>query len=126
MSSPMTVTFLTRSQTKRLNWNTKALHVMTEITLFSKKLKQENEKYIARKYENTMREIRRIEGIIEQQKQWNRERNIRTAESKQKMVDRLKDTLVIPQEELANIRPKFSIKDGRKRRFNSIGRVKRL
>ena len=40
-----------------------------------------------RKYENTMAEIKRIEGIIEQQKRWNRERNIRTAEHKQKSID---------------------------------------
>lgn len=73
------------------------------------KLKEENEKYIERRYENTMREIKRIEGIIEQQKRWNRERNIKTAEHKQKSVDRLKETLVIPKEELENIKPRFEI-----------------
>lgn len=73
------------------------------------KLKEENEKYVERRYENTMREIKRIEGIIEQQKRWNRERNIRTAEHKQKSVDRLKETLVIPKEELDNIKPRFEI-----------------
>jgi len=73
------------------------------------KLKEENEKYVERRYENTMREIKRIEGIIEQQKRWNRERNIKTAEHKQKSVDRLKETLVIPKEELDNIKPRFEI-----------------
>ena len=73
------------------------------------KLKEENEKYIERRYENTMREINRIEGIIEQQKRWNRERNIKTAEHKQKSVDRLKETLIIPKEELENIKPHFEI-----------------
>ncbi len=73
------------------------------------KLKEENEKYVERRYENTMREIKRIEGIIEQQKRWNRERNIRTAEHKQKSVDRLKETLIIPKEELENIKPHFEI-----------------
>lgn len=73
------------------------------------KLKEENEKYIERRYENTMREIKRIEGIIEQQKRWNRERNIKTAEHKQKSVDRLKETLIIPKEELNSIKPKFLI-----------------
>lgn len=78
---------------------------------YSKYLKQkeENEKYLERKYENTMTEIKRIEGIISQQKQWNRERNIKTAESKQKSVDRLKATLVAPGSELENIKPKFII-----------------
>lgn len=73
------------------------------------KLKEENEKYIERRYENTMREIKRIEGIIEQQKRWNRERNIKTAEHKQKSVDRLKETLIIPKEELDSIKPRFEI-----------------
>ncbi len=72
-------------------------------------LKSENEKYIERKFENTMREINRIEGIIEQQKRWNRERNIKTAESKQKMVDRLRSELVVPESELDNIKPRFTV-----------------
>ena len=59
------------------------------------------------KYQNDMREIRRIEGIIEQQRRWNRERNIRMAESKQKEVDRIKDRLVVPDSELENMRMRF-------------------
>lgn len=46
--------------------------------------------------ENTLRDIKRLEGIIAQQKQWNRERNIRMAESKQKAADRLRETLEEP------------------------------
>lgn len=49
-----------------------------------------------RSYENTMDEIERLEGIIEQQRRWNREKNIKTAESKQKVVDRLRSELVTP------------------------------
>ncbi|MBR6407247.1 MAG: ABC-F family ATP-binding cassette domain-containing protein [Clostridia bacterium] len=64
----------------------------------------------ARHYENTMREIKRIEGIIEQQKRWNRERNIRTAESKQKMIDRLKKTLVRPDRPTDGISFSFPVK----------------
>ena len=59
------------------------------------------------KYQNDMREIRRIEGIIEQQRRWNRERNIRMAESKQKEVDRIKAQLVTPDGELENLRMRF-------------------
>ena len=47
-----------------------------------------------RNYDNTQREIERLEGIIEQQKRWNREKNIKTAESKQKVIDRLSKMLV--------------------------------
>ena len=59
------------------------------------------------KYFNDMRVIRRIEGIIEQQRRWNRERNIRMAESKQKEVDRIKAQLVAPDGELENMRIRF-------------------
>ncbi len=41
------------------------------------------------KYTLQQKEISRIQGIIKQQKQWNREKNIKTAESKQKMIDRM-------------------------------------
>lgn len=61
-----------------------------------------------RNYENTQREIERLEGIIEQQHRWNREKNIKTAESKQKVIDRLEETLVKPQEALA--KPEFSFR----------------
>jgi len=62
----------------------------------------------ARVYENTMKEIERIEGIIAQQRQWNRERNIKTAESKQKVIDRLAQDLVKPEAAEKQLRFKFS------------------
>ncbi len=61
-----------------------------------------------RKYDNTMAEIKRIEGIIEQQKRWNRERNIRTAEHKQKSIDRLSETLEKPEEDTSKIHFRFT------------------
>ena len=61
-------------------------------------LKKHEEESVRRNYENTMAEVRRIEGIITQQKQWNRERNIKTAQSKQKMIDRLTKNLVKPDQ----------------------------
>ena len=71
--------------------------------------KKEQAKIAAeRKYENTMAEIKRIEGIIEQQKRWNRERNIRTAEHKQKSIDRLQETLEKPEEDTSKIRFRFT------------------
>ena len=59
------------------------------------------------KYQNDIKEIKRIEGIIEQQRRWNRERNIRMAESKQKELDRIKEQLVTPDGELENMRMRF-------------------
>lgn len=58
--------------------------------------KDHNELSLRRSYENTKKEINRLEGIVEQQRRWNREKNIKTAESKQKMIDRLEKTLVEP------------------------------
>ena len=57
-----------------------------------------------------MREIKRIEGIIEQQKRWNRERNIKTAESKQKQIDRIVKDLVKPESENHKISIQFPVK----------------
>jgi len=59
------------------------------------------------KYINDIKEIKRIEGIIEQQRRWNRERNIRMAESKQKEIDRIRERLVVPDSELEDMRMRF-------------------
>ena len=48
--------------------------------------KEAEQKAVEEKYENDMKEIARLEGIIEQQRQWNREKNIKTAESKEKVI----------------------------------------
>ena len=64
-----------------------------------------------RHYLRTQREIKRIEGIIEQQKRWNQERNYVTAASKQKQVDRLKATLVVPERDSASIHFTFTAKE---------------
>jgi ATP-binding cassette subfamily F protein 3 len=57
-----------------------------------------NDLSVKRAYENTKKEIGRLEGIVEQQRRWNREKNIKTAESKQKMIDRLEQTIVKPDD----------------------------
>ena len=58
------------------------------------KQKEENREIALRHYENTQREIHRIEGIIEQQKRWNQAHNYVTIASKQKQIDRIAETLV--------------------------------
>lgn len=57
---------------------------------YSEYVRQKEEKAAIdrRHYANQMDEIRRIEGIIAQQRRWGREKNIVTAESKQKMLDK--------------------------------------
>jgi len=70
--------------------------------------KEGEEEYTLRRYENTMREIRRIEGIVKQQRQWNRERNIKTAESKLKQIERMKATLVVPESKEKHLKFSFA------------------
>lgn len=65
---------------------------------------------LKRRYDNDIKEIKRIEGIIEQQKRWGRERNFITAQSKQKQVDRLKEALVKPDGEVETIHFSFTPK----------------
>lgn len=72
--------------------------------------KEAEQKAIADKYENDMKEIERLEGIIAQQRQWNREKNIKTAESKEKVVERIKAQLVVPDSKVAKIRFDFTPK----------------
>ena len=72
--------------------------------------KEEAKKAAENKYKKDMAEIKRIEGIIEQQRRWNREKNIKTAESKQKEIDRIKENLVVPESELENIKFNFEPK----------------
>ncbi len=71
-------------------------------------LKQERQKSEQRRYDNTMSEVHRIEGMIEQQKRFNRERNYITIASKQKSIDRLLDGLEKPESELSSIHFRFT------------------
>ncbi|MCD7775178.1 MAG: ATP-binding cassette domain-containing protein, partial [Clostridiales bacterium] len=57
-------------------------------------LKAEQEEADRRKYNQQTKEIERIEGIIKQQRQFNRERNYITIADKQKQIDRIKAELV--------------------------------
>ncbi len=75
-----------------------------------KELLAERELSILRDYQNKMREIKRIEGIIEQQRTFSMERNYRTIDHKQKSIDRIKETLVIPDSQEAEVNFSFSIK----------------
>ena len=74
------------------------------------KKKQAYNEALENKYRNDMREIRRIEGIVEQQKRWGRERNFITAASKQKAADKIREQLVAPESELETVRMRFEPK----------------
>lgn len=73
--------------------------------------KKKDQESIRNKYENDLKEIKRIEGIIQQQIEWSQERNYITAASKQKEIDRIKAQLVPPEEENHDLRFKFSVNE---------------
>ena len=75
-------------------------------------LKKEKNKTLERQYEQTQKEINRIEKIIEQQKRWNQERNYVTIRSKQKSIDRLESTLVKPDDEMEKMKFHFKVVAG--------------
>lgn len=72
-------------------------------------LKESEDEAARRAYQNRMREIRRIEGIIEQQKRFNQARNYVTIASKQKQIERLKVDLVQPQPDERTLAFRFSV-----------------
>lgn len=72
--------------------------------------KKAEQQAIEDKYEADMREIQRLEGVVAQQRQWNREKNIKTAESKLKQIERIKEQLVVPDSKVERIRFHFEPK----------------
>lgn len=78
---------------------------------YSAFLPQKEERQLAaqRVYDNTRKEIARLEGIVEQQKRWNREKNIRTAESKQKIIDKLEQNLQRPDQDPSSMNMELHI-----------------
>jgi len=72
--------------------------------------KEAEQKAIEEKYENDLKEIARLEEMITRFRQWNREKSIKTAESKEKQLARLKEQLVVPDSRVAKIRFDFTPK----------------
>lgn len=70
-------------------------------------LKMDAREAAERKYYNQMREIRRIRGIIEQQRRWNQARNYVTIASKEKQIERIRQEMVKPTVDPAAIRFSF-------------------
>ena len=75
-------------------------------------LKSEAREAQQRVYDRTVKEINRIEGIVEQQKRWGQEHNFITSASKQKQADRLKETLEKPEDLPEAIKFTFRAKEG--------------
>ena len=120
--------FLDRVTNKTIELENKKIRSYTgNYSTFLEK-KRAEQKAIEDKYNNDIKEIERIEGIIAQQRRWNREKNIKTAESKEKQIKRIKAQLVVPDSKLEKIRFDFTPKcvsgedvlqvDGLKKSFN--------
>ncbi|HWS30180.1 MAG TPA: ABC-F family ATP-binding cassette domain-containing protein [Clostridia bacterium] len=74
-------------------------------------LQQNEQEAVRRVYYRTQKEIRRLEGVVEQQRRWGQEHNFITAASKLKQIDRLKAALVAPEKEPEGIRFHFTARE---------------
>lgn len=72
------------------------------------KRKEEDRKIDEKHYNLQQKEIARLEAFIENQRRWNRERNIIAAESRMKAIDRM-DKLEKPKDLPSNIRFRFEM-----------------
>ena len=70
-----------------------------------------NNEILRRHYLNQKKEIRRLEGVVEQQRRWGRAHNFITAEAKQKQIERLKAELVEPERDTASIHFRFTARE---------------
>lgn len=75
-------------------------------------LKAEDLERRRKEYDAAMREIGRIEGIIDQQKRWNQAHNYVTIASKQKQIDRIAADLVKPEDAPEALHFKFRSNEG--------------
>lgn len=75
-------------------------------------LKAEDLERRRKEYEAKMREIGRIEGIIDQQKRWNQAHNYVTIASKQKQIDRIASDLEKPEDAPDSLHFSFKSADG--------------
>lgn len=90
--------FLDRVSQKIFELENGSLNVYSGNYTQSMEKKMDEREFAIRKYKNALREIKRIEGIIEQQRRWNQARNFVTIASKEKQIERIKSALVKPEE----------------------------
>lgn len=103
--------FLDKVTSKTLEIENKKVVLRKGNYSVSRKQKEIDSLTVQRNYDNTMAEVHRIEGIIAQQRQFNREKNIKTAESKQKMIDRMLENLETPDEKMEEFHFKFNAEE---------------
>lgn len=102
--------FLERTTSKTMEITNKKIYMTSRSYTAHKDIIKEQQLSIEREYEKSLKEIKRIEGIIEQQKQFNRERNFITIASKQKQIERITANLEVPDTSQAEVRFSFKTK----------------
>lgn len=103
--------FLDKLCTRTFEITAKKLYITDGNYTHHREVSQIRKLTVKREYENTVKEIERIEGIIAQQKTFSMERNYRTIEHKQKAIDRLRAGLVVPDDEEKSVRFSFEISE---------------
>lgn len=104
--------FLDKVTNRTFEIDTKKLYSQNGNYSFYIKQRETDKLTQQRKYDNTIKEIERLETVVEQQKRWNREKNIKTAQSKLKVIDRLRETLDKPEETLSEVAFSFKALPG--------------
>ncbi len=102
--------FLENTTSKTMEITNKKIYQTSYSYTFHKSIIKEQQLSIEREYEKSLKEIKRIEGIIEQQKQFNRERNFITIASKQKQIARISENLETPDALQSQVRFSFKAK----------------
>lgn len=103
--------FLERTTSKTMEITNKKIYMTSYSYTTHKNIVKEKQLSIEREYEKSLKEIKRIEGIIEQQKQFNRERNYVTIASKQKQIEKISANLEVPDSLAAEVRFSFKIRN---------------
>lgn len=73
--------------------------------LIEKQKRREIEK---KHYDNQMREINRLKETVTELKRWNKEKSVKRAESKEKVIEKLESRLETPEKEIETVRFTFS------------------
>ena len=99
--------FLDRVTTKTMELENQRVAVYqgnyTDYLAFKKEQREIQRKH----YEEQLREIHRLEEVVTEMKKWNREKSVKRAESKEKVIERLEEQLERPEEETKTIHFSF-------------------
>ena len=104
--------FLDKVTTETIELESHRLSVYTGNYSKYVSLKAEKNKTLERQYDQTQKEINRLEKVIDQQRRWNQEHNYVTIRSKQKVIDRLENSIVKPDEQMEKMKFHFKVVAG--------------